>query len=38
MVLTAIRSDDRNLICSDIDFESAIELVEKVLTTFIKFI
>ena len=30
MVLTAIRSDDRNLNCSDIDFESAIELVEKV--------
>ena len=30
MVLTALRSDDRNLICSDIDFESAIDLVEKV--------
>ena len=30
MVLTAQRSDDSNLICSDIDFESAIDLVEKV--------
>ena len=30
MVLTALRSDDSNLICSDIDFESAIDLVEKV--------